>query len=242
MNEPAHGAFGSFLEAKMVVSVGDVMTRRVLSVGEDTRFKDIAEVLVTHAISAVPVVDGAGHVIGIVSEADLLHREGDEEPFPGPAGPPPQAQPDQWLKVGKTKGRTARELMTAPAITVSMDTPVVTAGRLMEHHGVKRLPVLDDHGRLAGVVSRYDLLKVFVRSDRDIEHEVRVDILVRSLWMDTSRVRVAVQDGVVTLSGRMILRGEAQIAVWMTKQVGGVVDVIDELTWERDITPSEKER
>ncbi|MEU4410938.1 BON domain-containing protein [Streptosporangium sp. NPDC023963] len=98
--------------------------------------------------------------------------------------------------------------------------------------------MIDEHGRLAGIVSRCDLLKVFVRSDHDIEHEVRVEVLTRSLWMDTSRVQVTVEDGVVTLSGRMTLRADTRIALWMTWQTNGVVDVIDELTWDRDNTPA----
>ncbi|ACZ87637.1 CBS domain-containing protein [Streptosporangium roseum] len=221
----------------MPVNVKDVMTRRVISVGEDACFKDIAELLITHAVSAVPVLDSDGHVTGVVSEADLLHKEEGRKRFHGASCPPPQTGPDQGPEAGKARGKVARELMTAPAVTVSMDVPVAAAGRLMEHHGVKRLPVLDGHGHLAGIVSRHDLLKVFARADRDIEREVRVEVLVRSLWMDTSRVQVTVQDGVVTLSGRMILHRDAQIAVWMTRQVDGVVDVVDELAWDRDDTP-----
>ncbi|MGW3368184.1 CBS domain-containing protein [Streptosporangium canum] len=222
----------------MPVNVKDVMTQRVISVGEDACFKDIAELLVTHAVSAVPVLDSDGHVTGIVSEADLLHQEEGRERFHGASRPPPQTWPDQGPEADKARGKVARELMTAPAVTVSMDVSVAAAGRLMEHHGVKRLPVLDGHGHLAGIVSRHDLLKAFVRSDRDIEREVRVEVLVRSLWMDTSRVQVAVQDGVVALSGRMILRRDVQIAVWMTQQVSGVVDVVDDLAWDRDDTPA----
>ncbi|MFF5211078.1 CBS domain-containing protein [Streptosporangium sp. NPDC000396] len=218
----------------MHVTVKDVMTWRVISVGEDTCFKNITELLITHAISAVPVVDGDGHVIGIVSEADLLHKEEFREQFHGENYRPP----GQRRGADKARGEVARELMTAPVVTVSMDAPVVAASRLMEHHGVKRLPVVDGRGRLVGVLSRHDVLKVFVRSDRDIEREIRVDVLTRSLWMDTSRVHVAVQDGVVTLSGRMTLRRDTQIALWMTRQVNGVVDVIDELTWDRDNTPT----
>ncbi|MDP9868292.1 MULTISPECIES: CBS domain-containing protein [Streptosporangium] len=164
----------------MPVNVKDVMTQRVISVGEDTCFKDIAELLVTHAVSAVPVVDGDDHVTGIVSEADLLHKEEDRERVYGESCPPPQARPDQGPHADKARGKVARELMTAPAVTVSMDASVATAGRLMEHHGVKRLPVLDDHSHLVGIVSRHDLLKVFARSDRDIEREVRVEVLVTS--------------------------------------------------------------
>ncbi|MET8336347.1 CBS domain-containing protein [Streptosporangium canum] len=222
----------------MPVNVKDVMTQRVISVGEDACFKDIAALLVTHAVSAVPVLDSDGHVTGVVSEADLLHGEEGRERFHGASRPPPQTRPDQGPEADRARGKVARELMTAPAVTVSMDVSVAAAGRLMEHHGVKRLPVLDGHGRLAGIVSRHDLLKVFVRSDRDIEREVRVEVLVRSLWMNTSRVQVAVQDGVVTLSGRMILRRDVQIAVWMTRQVNGVVEVVDELVWDRDDTPA----
>ncbi|MGJ6969380.1 BON domain-containing protein [Streptosporangium sp. G11] len=78
---------------------------------------------------------------------------------------------------------------------------------------------------------------MFIRSDREIEHEVRVDVLTRLLWMDTSRVQVTVKDGVVTLSGRMTLRADTRITLWMTRKINGVVDVIDELTWDRDNTP-----
>ena len=223
------------------VAVKDVMTWRVVSVGKETCFKDIAQVLLTHAVSALPVVDDDGHVVGVVSEADLLHKEELREPFLG-EGYQPRASSGREFCVDRAKGEVARELMSAPAITVSMDDSVVTACRLMEDRGVKRLPVVDAHGRLVGIVSRCDLLKVFIRSDRDIEREVRVDVLVRSLWMDTSRVQVAVKDGVVTLSGRMALRKDAQIAVWMTRQVNGVVDVIDALTWDRDNTPTGKQR
>ncbi|MEV7007526.1 CBS domain-containing protein [Streptosporangium sp. NPDC051022] len=215
----------------MHVTVKDVMTRRVVSVGEETCFKDIAGTLLAHAVSAVPVLDGDGHVVGVVSEADLLRTEECGERFRGGDSPPGPGK-----IADRIRGEVARELMTAPAVTVPMDASVVAAGRLMERHGVKRLPVLDGRGRLTGIVSRHDLLKVFVRSDADIEREVRRDVLTRSLWMDTARVRVSVVDGVVTLSGRMTLRKEAWIAVRMIQQVNGVVDVIDELACDQEDT------
>ncbi|MGW4420717.1 CBS domain-containing protein [Streptosporangium sp. NPDC004631] len=218
----------------MRVTVNDVMTRRVISVGENACLKEIAEALLSHAVSAVPVVDGENRVIGVVSEADLLRGEREARERPGP-----DRKPDTETDTGHAGGRgrgVARELMTVPAITVSMDAPVVIAGRLMADHGIKRLPVVDDRGRLVGVVSRRDLLKVFIRSDEDIEREVRLDVLTRSLWMDTSRVHVEVRNSVVTLSGRMSLRKDTEIAVWMTRKVSGVVDVIDKLVWDRDNT------
>lgn len=221
----------------MRVTVNDVMTRRVISVGENACLKEIAEALLSHAVSAVPVVDGENRVIGVVSEADLLRGEREAREVRERTGPDrkPDTDTDTGHVGGKGRG-VARELMTVPAITVSMDAPVVIAGRLMADHSIKRLPVVDDHGRLVGVVSRRDLLKVFVRSDEDIEREVRLDVLTRSLWMDTSRVHVEVRNSVVTLSGRMSLRKDTEIAVWMTRKVSGVVDVIDELAWDRDNT------
>ncbi|WP_440073753.1 CBS domain-containing protein [Streptosporangium sp. OZ121] len=218
------------------VTVKEVMTCQVISTGENTCFKDIAETLLTHALSALPVVDDDGHVVGVVSEADLLRRQERWERFPGehppsPATPPPKPRAD------RTGGEVARTLMSTPAVTISKDASVAAAGRLMHDKAVKRLPVVDEHGHLAGIVSRCDLLKVFIRSDREIEHEVRVEVLTRSLWMDTSRVQVTVKDGVVTLSGRMTLRADTRITLWMTRQINGVVDVIDELTWDRDNTP-----
>ena len=156
------------------VTVKDVMTWRVISVGEDTCFKDLAQVLLAHAVSALPVVDDDGHVVGVVSEADLLHKEGSREPFLG-EGYQPRTPSGRELCADKAKGEVARELMSAPAVTVSTDDSVATAGRLMEGRGVKRLPVVDAHGRLVGIVSRCDLLKVFIRSDRDLEREVRVE-------------------------------------------------------------------
>jgi CBS domain-containing protein len=219
------------LEAKMRVTVKDVMTRPVVSVREDTCFKDIVALLLARTVSAVPVLDADGHVLGVVSEADLLHKEECRELFRGE-----EYRPGREGCADKARGEVARELMSTPTVTVPMDASVVVAGRLMERHDVKRLPVLDGHGRLAGIVSRRDLLKVFVRPDGDIEREVRRDVLARSLWMDTARVHVTVADGVVTLSGRMTLRRDTRLAVWMTRQVDGVVDVVDELAWDRDNT------
>ncbi|MFF5209625.1 CBS domain-containing protein [Streptosporangium sp. NPDC000396] len=222
----------------MHVLVKDVMTRRVISINGNTPFKDIAEALITHAVSAVPVVDGEGRVIGVVSEADLLHKEEFREQFRGENYQPPLTRLNRRPSADKARGDVAQELMTTPVVTVSMDAPVVIAGRLMECQDVKRLPVVDRQGRLVGIISRRDLLKVFVRSDRDIEREIRVNVLMRSLWMDTSRVCVTVDNGVVTLSGRMTLHSDAQIALWMAQQVNGVVDVLDHLTWDRDNIPA----
>lgn len=221
----------------MRVPVNDVMTRQVVSVNGSTPFKDVAEVLIAHGVSAVPVVDAEGHVIGVVSEADLLHKEEFRELFYREGYQPPlRVRLRHRNAKAKAKGDTAAELMTAPAITVSPGDSVVHAARVMHEHDIKRLMVVDDEGRLAGVVSRHDLLKVFVRQDEDLADEVRVEVLGR-LSEDTSSVRVHVEHGMVTLSGQMERRSAAEIAAIMTRRINGVVDVVNQVEWKVDDTP-----
>ncbi|WP_062350564.1 CBS domain-containing protein [Herbidospora yilanensis] len=208
----------------MAVTVEEVMTWQVISVREDTCFKEVAAKLFEHGVTTVPVLDAGGGVAGVVSEADLLRTE----EFRG--GLAPTDSHVTWRAAGTSAG----DLMSAPAITVTPETSVTVAARVMNACGIKSLPVVTADGRLLGIVSRHDVLKVFVRSDEDLERQIRVEVLNRALWMDTTRVHVAVVDGVVTLSGRMCLRRDAVIAVWMTRQVNGVVDVIDEIDCDRD--------
>ncbi|GLX99604.1 CBS domain-containing protein [Herbidospora sp. NBRC 101105] len=209
----------------MAVTVEEVMTRQVISVREDTCFKDVAAQLFEHRVTTVPVLDAGGGVAGVVSEADLLRTE----EFRG--GRPPAASHVTW----QAAGTRAADLMSAPAITVTPETSVTVAARIMNGCGIKSLPVVTADGRLSGIVSRHDVLKVFVRPDDELERQIRVEVLNRALWMDATRVHVAVVDGVVTLTGRMCLRRDAVIAAWMTRQVNGVVDVIDEIDWDRDL-------
>ncbi|HEX4817394.1 MAG TPA: CBS domain-containing protein [Nonomuraea sp.] len=217
------------------MTVADVMTRKVVSVTAATPFKDIAEALITGSISAVPVTGDDGHVIGMVSEADLLCKEEFREEFYREGYRPPlRARLRHPKGKQKANGDTAADLMTSPAIAVSPTASAVTAARLMDAHDVKRLAVVAPNGRLVGIVSRRDLVKVFVRSDAEIAVEVRDDVLDRSLWVDTSGVTVSVDNGVVTLSGQMDRRTEAGIAARMTGRVNGVVEVINKLTWKHD--------
>ncbi|HEY9522966.1 MAG TPA: CBS domain-containing protein [Thermopolyspora sp.] len=228
----------------MRVRVQDVMTHQVASVNGSTPFKDVAEVLIAHGVSAVPVVDGEGHVLGVVSEADLLRKEEFKAQYYGEGYRPPlrtrlrRRLRGQDADVGyKGRGDTAAELMTAPAVTVRPHASVAAAARLMAAHGVKRLPVVDQDGCLEGIVSRKDLVKVFLRPDADIAREVREDILGHSMWGATCDVRAVVDQGVVTLTGSMERRSDARIAVSMTGRVNGVVDVIDHITWKVDDIP-----
>lgn len=219
----------------MRMTVADVMTSKVVSVTATTPFKDIAQALIEGGISAVPVVDDDQHVIGMVSEADLLRKEEFREQFYREGYRPPlRARLRHPKGRQKAGGDTAGELMTSPAITVSPEASAVSAARLMEAHDVKRLAVVDHDGRLRGIVSRRDLVKLFLRGDEEIAAEIRDDILDRSLWVDTDGVQVEVHQGVVTLSGWMDRRTETGIAARMSARVNGVVDVVDRLTWKQD--------
>ncbi|MEV1173281.1 BON domain-containing protein [Nonomuraea sp. NPDC049784] len=133
-------------------------------------------------------------------------------------------------------GDTAAQLMTAPAVTVPAIASAVMAARRMDEHGVKRLIVVAEDSTLQGVVTRRDLLKAFVRADADIAHELREDVLKRSLLVETADVKVEVYQGVVTLSGNMDRRSRALLALRLIARVDGVVDVIDKLQWKYDDT------
>ncbi|MFI6317606.1 CBS domain-containing protein [Nonomuraea sp. NPDC050556] len=212
------------------ITVKDVMTTQVASVNGSTPFKDVAEVLIAYGVSAVPVVDAEGYVIGVVSEADLLRKEEFREQFYREGYKPPlRARLRHPDAARKASGDTAADLMTRPAVTVDAGEPVVRAARIMDERDVKRLIVVDGNGRLEGVVSRHDLLKVFVRSD--------AEILESAMWVENPRVHVRVDDGIVTLTGRMDRRSEAEIAARLIQRVNGVVDVVNKLDWDEDDEP-----
>ena len=191
----------------MNASVKDVMTTQVVWVEHDTPFAAIAASLRQFRVNAFPVLDDGGHVIGVVSESDLLAKlalDGGEGRMPGMiTGLLHQHEME------KARGVTAEDLMTSPAATVSPDDTVENAARLMYVRRVKRLPVIDADGRLAGIVSRADVLAVYGRADVEIGEEIRNDIATCESTADAERFDVSVTDGVVTLTG---LRGPSRKA------------------------------
>ncbi|AZS69841.1 inosine-5'-monophosphate dehydrogenase [Streptomyces lydicus] len=213
-------------------TVGDLMTTAVVRVRRDTGFKDVAEHLAEHDITAVPVVDGQGRPIGVVSEADLLRKQ-ESQTDPGGHLTAAHLRPAERAKA---QALTAEELMTSPAVTARPQWSVVEAARTMAHHHVKRLPVVDDAGRLVGIVSRADLLHVFLRRDLTIRQEITTDALTRTLGLDPGTVTVQVTDGRVTLSGTVPQESLIPIAVRLSESVDGVVDVTNHLRAETDAT------
>jgi CBS-domain-containing membrane protein len=221
----------------MQKTVKDVMTRTVVVVRDSTPFKELVRRMQEHRVSAVPVVDEDGRAIGIVSEADLIlkedpYLEGDAHLF---------ERRRLRLEREKHSAGTAAALMTSPAITVRPDAPLGEAARLMTGHGVKRLPVVGPDGRVVGIVSRADLLKVFLRSDADIARAIREDVIRRTLWIDPLTIRVLVEDGVATLEGQVERRSLIPVLIGLVHAIDGVVDVRNRLTFETDDTAPSNE-
>jgi CBS domain-containing protein len=215
----------------MKTLVRDVMTTEVVTVDPWTPFTEIVTRLAEHRISAAPVLDAEGNVLGVVTEADLLLK---------------QEHPDLELNVplawsrrrrlerDKAAAVVAGKLMTSPPVTVPPTATITEAARRMHTAGVKRLPVVDEVGRLAGIVSRADLLKVFIRSDQAIWREVMDDVVVGDFMMDPSRFFIDVVDGVVVLQGRVERSRLIPFLVRAVHGVEGVVGVEDRLTFDVD--------
>lgn len=216
--------------------VGSVMTTEVVRATYGTPFKEVARLLGEHRVGGLPVVDEDDQVIGVVSETDLMAHQAEA---PDPYEPKKRFRFADLTRGGKQRAakstaRTAGRLMTAPPVTVHADVTIVEAARTMARHRVERLPVLDEENRLVGIVTRRDVLQVFLRPDTEIRDEVVDEVLVRALWLAPSTIDVSVVEGVVTLSGHMERKSETEIALSMTRQIDGVVAVVDKLSYRTD--------
>ena len=211
--------------------VSDVMTTSVVTVDRITPYQDIDRLLTENRISGVPVLKIGREVAGVVTEADLLAAEDETNR---------RARMDS--SVGRRRllhkqqpyvSLTAGILMTAPAITIGPDATIPAAARLMNTHHIRRLPVVDEHGKLAGIVSRRDLLSVFLRPDADIMHDAR-QVLDEIPITDPKDVTVKVRHGVITLTGTMQPEpGDSHdlipLALRLIWDIDGVVDVVNRL-------------
>ena len=204
----------------MNATVKDVMTTAVVVVRRGATFKEMAAALRRYRVSALPVVDADGKVIGVVSEADMLAKEVHRGVIDG-------------LALHKAGGLTAGDLMTHPAVTVRSEDSVEHAARLMYNLRIKRLPVVDAGGGLVGVISRTDLLAVYDRPDAEIREEI--EGLIRHEFLP-SQFAVSVQDGVVTLAGSPETAALGHHIVSKVRHVQGVVAVRDQLSYP-DVYP-----
>jgi CBS domain-containing protein len=201
--------------------VAQLMTTHVLTVGPDTPLKDVAELLGARGISGAPVVDEAGLLLGVVSEADILAKER-RPPLPGRLA---RLLGRHEVVEAKAAARTAGEAMTAPALTVGADRRVDAAAAVMLDRSVNRLPVVDRDGSLVGIVTRADLVRAFVHSDEQIEREIRDEVLLHELWLDPAEFELAVAGGEVRIGGRIHTDEERELLVRRIRLVPGVVSV-----------------
>ncbi|MFC5720907.1 CBS domain-containing protein [Streptomyces gamaensis] len=215
-------------------TVDELMTRDVVQVRPDTPFKEIVRTLAEHDVTAVPVVTADGRVVGVVSEADLMRKSADQ---PDPFGRVPVPDLQEWER-DRAEGARAEELMSAPAVCARPEWNVVETARLMAVQGVKRLPVVDETDRLVGIVSRGDILRVFLREDSAVREEIRRDVLERTLGLDPSAVAVEVVEGQVTLTGTVGARSVIPVVERLCRSVDGVVSVRRHLTYTADDTGS----
>ena len=206
--------------------VQDVMTEDVVSVRETAEYKDIVAVMRELHVSAFPVLDEADHLVGVVSEADLLLKEVGAEALGGYL-----IASGRRGERAKAAGVTAAELMSRPAVTIGPDESVKAAARLMHDRHVKRLPVLDDAGRVVGIVSRLDVLSVFDRPDAEIRDEVIKDILVGDFVLNPDAFDVTVRSGIVTITGQAESRTVAHHLIDAIRHAEGVAGIRDRLSF-----------
>jgi CBS domain-containing protein len=204
--------------------IRDVMTTEVVTVDRITPFKEIADLLVAHQISGMPVLGLGRKVVGVVTEDDLIGardtRAGARRRWTG--------LPRYGSDYARYQRLTAEQLMTTPAVTIHPDASIAAAARLMSSQHIKRLPVVDPEGILLGIVSRRDLLNVFCIPDAEIARQVR-EVLGEALPGESDSIKVAVQGGIVTLTGKIGTHARqnglarAIIIAW---DLDGVVDII----------------
>ena len=219
----------------MKTNVADLMTTEVVSVDETAGFKQMVELIEQHRISALPVVDGQRRVIGVVSEADLILKEdridlGEQHVFES------HRRRQERERAGAT---TARELASVPAVTIGPGDSVREAAKLMHDRAIKRLPVVDGDGRLVGVISRSDVLRVFMRSDDEIRREIVEDVIRRTMLLDAPTLVISVTDGIVTATGEVDRKTDAEILTRLSAAVAGVVAVESHIRYRYD---DEKQR
>ena len=210
--------------------VSDVMTTSVVTVDRITPYQEIDRLLTEHRISGMPVLKMGREVAGVVSEADLLAAEDETSRRARMAS---SIGRRRLLHKQPQGSLTAGTLMTSPAITIGPDATIPAAARLMNTHHIRRLPVVDEDGKLIGMVSRRDLLSVFLRPDPDIIRDVW-QVLDEVIGTEPKDIVVTVHHGVVTLTGTMHpgpgeRRDVIPLAVRLVWDIDGVVDVVNRL-------------
>lgn len=214
-------------------TVADVMTKQVHVASPVTPFKLLVRLIEENRVSAIPIVDQGGIPVGIVSEADLLLKERQSEIASSSSLFHARRR---RIDLAKAEGIIASDLMSSPPITIASDATLTQAARQMQERNVRRLVVIDDRGRIAGIVSRSDLLQVFLRTDEDLREDVVEKIIPAILIDQASPIEVQVRANVVTLSGEVDRKSDSEILGRLTRDLDGVVGVVNQLAYRWDDT------
>jgi CBS domain-containing protein len=214
-------------------TVESVMTKKVVTARLDTPFKELVALMAEHRVSGLPVVDRNGKLVGVVSEADTLAKQ---EYQGGTSARPWFAGRLRRARWHKSAGLTAAALMTSPAVTIGATETVSAAARLLAQKKVRRLCVVDENGRLAGIVSRRDVITTFLRDDAAIRADIEEHVFKKGMWLFPGSLEVVVTNGVATVTGSVERRTTAQVAGQLTQAVSGVVGVHNKVRYEMDDT------
>jgi CBS domain-containing protein len=211
----------------------DVMTSRVHVASPNAPFKLLVRLIEENRVSAIPIVDNEGVPLGIVSESDLLLKE---------RLPELEASRDLFHvrkrhhDKAKAEGTVASEVMSSPAITIAADTSLSEAARLMQEGNIRRLIVVDERGRIAGIVTRSDLLQVFLRTDDELREEIAGKLIPAILLSSSDDVAVDVSWNIATFTGEVDRKSDGEILTRMTRDLDGVVGVVNQLRYRWDDT------
>lgn len=205
----------------------DIMSIDVLTVSPEDSLKAAARRMVEAGVSGLPVIASDGKLVGIITEADFLEREADRSH---------RRLLDALMHKQDriVEAETVGEAMSTHPVVIYPEASVTEAARVMSHHHVKRLPVVNDEGLLQGIVSRGDVVTVFTRPDDVIEDEIREDLINRVLLLDADALEVDVTDGIVLLSGCLPTRTDKRLLEEMVRRIDGVVRMESDVTFEVD--------
>jgi CBS domain-containing protein len=222
------------------VKVGEIMTTGLVTVRPEMSLKDAIERMVRAEVTGLPVIDAAGTLVGIVTEADVISREAySTVRHRALALLVDEIRLHHW--VTKAAGSTVAEVMSRDVLTCSPGEEVNTVARRMLEHDVKRMPVVE-RGVLVGIVARRDVLSIFDRPDEAIAADVADALVHHPEIPDDHHVRFAVEGGIVTLSGDVRFGWDAPIVVGIVRGISGVIDVVNHLRRREPNPPSVPDR
>jgi CBS domain-containing protein len=213
------------------MKVSQLMTPEVITIGRDAPLKEAARRMIEAGVSGLVVTDDHGALEGVITEADFVKAESKRRADR-------RARLLRWLSREESAmpdtERLVGDVMTSDVITLDFAADHAEAARLMRKAGVKRIPIVDEAGRLVGILSRSDILRAFARADADIVAEIQDHVMGDVLWIDPKRVNIRCIEGNVVMSGRLETRSDVTLLEALAARVDGVVSMASHIEWEID--------